>query len=54
MLVENRLANLEGVDEPERLLASLAEDESVAGLLVEKLGLLASGVFGLDASDFFP
>jgi hypothetical protein len=55
MLVEKRLASFDETETPERLLASLDDDESVGGRLVEELGDLAvDGVAGLGSSDFFP
>ena len=49
------MASFDEVDTPERLLASLDDEESVGGRLAEELGLLVlDGVVGLGSSDFFP
>ena len=52
ILVENLFASLEVVDDPDFLLASLADDESVAGRPLEEPGRLLSDGFGLGAFDF--
>jgi hypothetical protein len=45
MLVEKRFASLEVVEDLDCLLTSLPEEESVAGLLGERLEFLVSDAF---------